>query len=337
MVQNRTTVKGDVVKKYLAKFPDTPLLTLAKTIYQDVPEVFKNVENARNVIRYYVGKYGKRNRRVITDDSFVKKEDGLFNPFALLPEPLTHFVDWSPVQIEKSLSLYVSDIHIPYYSRMALMLALETGYKRNANCIILAGDVIDFYTISRWQQDPRKRNLKEELDMTLEVLKLIRDNFKEADIFYMVGNHEERWDRWMTVKAPEALGLKYASFAEQIHAKEFNMQIISDKRFLQIGKLNIIHGHEFGGGTSSPVNPARTFFLKGKECSLGGHYHRTSEHVEKTMTDSVIGTWSAGCLCDLRPDYRPINPWNHGFAIIEKLDGDNFHVENMKIIKGRVY
>jgi len=333
----RTTIKGEIVKEYLDRFPGTPHLTLAKTIYQDNPEAFKDMRNVYDVVRYYRGKHGERDKENVTSREHVETEERSKSPFENLPEPMTHFADWSPMVVDSKRSLYLSDIHVPYYSRMAVLLALEHGYKHDCDCVILAGDTIDFYTISRWQTDPRKRDLQGELDMTIDILTLIRNNFGHADIFYMIGNHEERWDRYMSIKAPELLGNKYLSFAKQINAKELDIQIISDKRFLRIGKLNVIHGHEFGSGTASPVNPARTFFLKGKECAIGGHYHKTSEHVEKTMTDKVISTWSAGCLCDLRPDYRPINSWNHGFAEIEKIDDVNFHVDNYKIIKGKVY
>jgi hypothetical protein len=141
----------------------------------------------------------------------------------------------------------------------------------------------------------------------------------------------------MSLKAPELLNLPMADFSNLIEADRFGLEIVGDRRLIKIGKLNVIHGHEFGRTFASPVNPSRGLYLKGKECAICGHYHRTSEHAEKSMNDTVIGCWSTGCLCDLRPDYLPINKWNHGFAVIERLDKVNFHVDNKKIIKGRVY
>lgn len=51
----------------------------------------------------------------------------------------------------------------------------------------------------------------------------------------------------------------------------------------------------------------------------------------------VTGTWSTGCLCDLHPDYAPLNKWNHGFAFVEVFNGGKFEVQNLFISDGKVY
>jgi hypothetical protein len=169
-----------------------------------------------------------------------------------------------------------------------------------------------------------------------EILSTIRQAFPDAEIVYKVGNHEERWERYLRVKAPEIIGLEILNFAEIIKADSVGMTVVSDKRIVKIGKLNCIHGHEFGNTFASPVNPARGLYLKGKETSIGAHYHQTSSHSEKSMTDDITVCWSVGCLCDMRPDYRPINKWNHGLAVVTS-DGEQFHVENRRVINGKVY
>lgn len=194
----------------------------------------------------------------------------------------------------------------------------------------------DFYSMSFWMTDPRERKFGRELKMMRDFLGLVRDGFPDADIVYKIGNHEERYIRYMTVKAPELLSVSSFDFEEITHCNKYNVKVVGDKRIVKIGYLNAIHGHEFGKGTFSPVNPARTFFLKGKEHCIGAHFHQTSQHSEKTMNEDVIGCWSIGCVSDLHPDYRPINAWNHGFALVER-DGHKFEVSNKKIIDGKVY
>lgn len=48
--------------------------------------------------------------------------------------------------------------------------------------------------------------------------------------------------------------------------------------------------------------------------------------------------WSLGCLCDLRPDYRPFafTKWNHGAAVVNVSENGNFHVDAFTIINGKV-
>jgi hypothetical protein len=61
------------------------------------------------------------------------------------------------------------------------------------------------------------------------------------------------------------------------------------------------------------------------------HFHQTSEHTEPTISGEIITCWSVGCLCNLHPEYMPLNKWNHGFAEIYNEDGF-FNVKNRKII-----
>jgi len=104
---------------------------------------------------------------------------------------------------------------------------------------------------------------------------------------------------------------------------------------MKIGELYGIHGHEYIGGISAPVNPARGLFLRGKVSCFQGHNHQTSEHTEPTMSGKMITTWSIGCLSELHPAYMPLNKWNHGFAIID-TDGRNYEFRNKRIYKGEV-
>jgi len=104
-----------------------------------------------------------------------------------------------------------------------------------------------------------------------------------------------------------------------------------------MGHLNILHGHEFGRAISSPVNAARGLFLRANATALIGHFHHTSEHITKDMNGKMIGCFSTGCLCDLRPQYARYNKWNHGFAIVRQEEENYFHVNNVKIHNGKVF
>jgi hypothetical protein len=55
------------------------------------------------------------------------------------------------------------------------------------------------------------------------------------------------------------------------------------------------------------------------------------------MVDNIVACWTVGCLCELHPEYRPMNNWNNGFAIIEQLGEGEFLVDNKRVINGKVY
>ena len=57
-------LNGEIVKKYLKKFPNTPNLTLAKKIYKENSKLFTNVDSVRSLIRSYLGQAGQKNRKL---------------------------------------------------------------------------------------------------------------------------------------------------------------------------------------------------------------------------------------------------------------------------------
>ena len=234
--------------------------------------------------------------------------------------------------------LILSDLHIPFHERAPLIMALEYGYKHNIDSILLNGDFVDFYSCSHWQTDPRKRDFQNEINICRDILGYIRDGFPDAQIILKTGNHEERYYRYLAVKAPELLGVDKFELISIFGLDDCDVALVDDRRIIKFGKLSIIHGHEFGRTISSPVNPARGLYLRGKDTALCGHFHAASKHNEPNMNGKMTTCFSVGCLCDLHPDYSPINRWGHGFAIVDRIDEDGkFEVWNKDIIDGRIF
>lgn len=262
------------------------------------------------------------------------------NPFQALPEGLTDFQDWRAIEFNGPLrALILPDVHVPYHDRAALSLALEHGLRHKADFILFNGDFGDFFAVSHWEKDPRERDFQNEILTMREVLQVIRDSFPKAKLVWKDGNHEDRWDRYMKVRAPELLGVDEFTIPSILKFDELKIQHVSEMRPVRIGSLNVIHGHEYKGGgiASNPVNPARGFYLRGKVNCIGSHYHQTSQHSEKNLEGKVVSTWSTGCLSDLHPAYRPINSWNTGFSFVTVDRDGAFEVENRKILHNKVY
>jgi predicted phosphodiesterase len=260
---------------------------------------------------------------------------GIPNPFFL---PESDEVEWEPYVIPPSVTrlLILSDVHIPYHNVEAVTLALQYGKDKNVNGIMLNGDILDFYGLSTFEKDPRKRRFSDELEMGRQFLRVLRKEFEGVPIYYKLGNHCERYERYLRIKAPELLDVSEFRLDVLLKFGELGVELIDDKRIVKFGKLNIMHGHEFGKSVFSPVNPARGLYMRGKENCIAGHNHQTSSHVEPSMNGHVVNTWSTGCLCELHPAYMPINKWNLGFAYVEREEGEGFTVHNHTIINGRV-
>lgn len=333
--------KQKVIESLLDRFPDTPTATLAKKAFNENGLLFSSINNARCMIRYRRGTMGKKNRKQIAKDKqkyvtnnhkdFFKKD----NPFNLPPsEAESNEPHLLPLSIRRMLLL--SDIHFPYQDNKALTLALRYGMEKEVDTIYLNGDTIDFFQISRFIGDPRKPSIAHELDIVRNFLDTLRENFPNAKIYYKIGNHDVRLETYLFNKAPELLECTEFKLENLLQFGSRGITPISSKKIAKCGRLFILHGHEFVTSSFSPVNPARGFYMKAKANMIGGHHHQTSEHTENNLKQEPVTCWSTGCLCELTPDYMPINKWNHGFAYIEFKKDGSFKVENKRIIKGEI-
>lgn len=332
---SRQTLRGQVVTDYVKRFPTTEKLTLAKKIYKENQSLFSSVHNVRNMINYRKGSMGADNRKKIADKSMFKPLTNNTNPFAFLP--VSHADPFEPFEIKQGRVLIISDLHFPYQHNKAIESALKYGLKKKANCILINGDLIDFAGISRHEKDFRSRSINEEFESVRAFLKGLRGLFPKARIIFKYGNHDERWEKWLFLKAPEIFDCTDFQLEVLLKLGELKVEVVKDKRPIKIGKLTVLHGHELAGG-SGGVNPARGAFLKTLDSVLIGHFHKKSQHSETTMSGNVISVDSVGCLCGMNPIYMPINKWGHGFAYVRHfLKSGNYHLRNLQIIKGKVY
>lgn len=324
--------KTEIARQYREKYGmRMPTLTLARIMYKENIEVFKDVEDARSKLRYIEGKQGKLLRTHTKDKSFFMADERSKNPWKL---PESEESKYEPYLIKAKKLAVLSDIHVPYHSISALSCALDKIAEEKPDAILLNGDTIDFYGLSRFMKDPRKRSVAHELQALNEFLDVLQQF--EAKIIYKLGNHDERYEHYLMHKAPELLGIPEFRFENLLKAGERGMDVVGEKRVIKANKLNIIHGHEYPS-VFSPVNIARGLYMKGKVSAMQGHNHQVSEHTETDMNGEITTTWSLGCLCELNPAYMPLNRWSQGMAMVDLSDNrKDFEVRNYRIFKGKI-
>ncbi len=325
--------KIGIAREYRTKYGmQMPTLTLAKIMYKENKEAFNTVDHARTILRTIEGKSGTKMRKDIKDKSLYMTEERPKNPWKL---PESEETKYEPFIIKAKKLAVLSDIHIPYHSVAALSAALDFIQAEKPTAILLNGDTIDMYALSRFQKDPRKRSVAHELQATRDFLDVLSQF--GAKIYFKIGNHEERYENYLMRVAPELLGVREFELKHLLGLDARQIDLIADKRIIKANDLNIVHGHEFGQSIFSPVNIARGLFLRGKVTAMQGHNHSVSEHTESNMNGEITTTWSLGCLCELNPAYLPINKWAHGMAIVDLSDnGKDFHVRNYRIHKGKI-
>jgi predicted phosphodiesterase len=325
-------MRAQIAREYRKKFGmQMPTSALAKIMYDENVAAFKNFEDARSALRYIEGKHGKRQRKKVQNTEFFMQEHRSTNPYNL---PESEETDYKPHILQSKRLAVLSDIHVPYHSISALTAAFDLIKKEKPDTILLNGDLIDFYQLSRFMKDVRKRSVAHELKATNELLDVL--STFGAKIVYKLGNHDERLEHYLMLKAPELLGMQEFELQYLVKAKERGIDVIGGKRIIKANKLNIIHGHEYPS-VFSPVNIARGLYMKGKVSAMQGHNHQVSEHTEADMNGEITTTWSLGCLCELNPAYMPLNRWSQGMAMVDLSDnGKDFEVRNYRIYKGKI-
>jgi len=147
------------------------------------------------------------------------------NPLDLPPSQESNYKPYK-LPINHNNILLLSDIHVPYHNIQALTLALKYGLENEVNTVLLNGDIIDFYAISRFEKDPRKRNFGHEVLMTRQFLQTLRKLFPNAAIYYKCGNHDIRYEHYIMRNAPDLLGMNEFSFESLMKLDELNITFI---------------------------------------------------------------------------------------------------------------
>lgn len=329
--------KAEISRTYRALHPNMPTLKLARILYNENTLLFKNVEDARERLRYIEGKSGDKKRKKVMSTPFFKAEERPRNPYNL-PESHQEKRDAFKLPLGCNNILLISDLHIPYHDIDAITLALDYGVQQKVNTIFINGDLIDNHQASKFEKDPKKRSIKQEFDATKQFLVSLRATFPDAEIYWLKGNHCIRWEKFLLAKVREIWDDPYFQLEERLRLNEERIKILDDKLLVKAGKLAISHGHHIFKGIFTPVSPARGAWMRAKQSIIVGHLHRASHHPEIDLDGNVYSAWSTGCLCELRPDYSPlVSNSQHGFAhIIVETNGD-YTVKNYQIINGKLH
>jgi hypothetical protein len=316
----KQTKVGKEAQLLCKKFPKASTRSLARMLYDMMPQQFSNFESARTMIRNYRG-----------EKSHAVKKDNQVKHIII---PKSKNEDRENFKLSTGRWLILNDIHFPYHCEKSLDTALNYGLANGFNKVLINGDMLDMYKLSRFDKDPRKPSINEEFTMARDFLSSLNKHFDET--IYKIGNHEDRWEKWLISKAPELLDCDDFQLNVLLRFGEFQVKEVKTKQLIEAGNMIIAHGHELPA-TSGGVNPARTMFLKANTSIAVGHFHRTTTHVERNVKNHVTVTHSMACICHLSPEYLPYNNWNNGFGTIEIEASGEYEFHNKKIINGKIY
>lgn len=235
------------------------------------------------------------------------------------------------LRVLSSATVYVaSDIHFPYQDDKAIGAFLSAVKEGKPDIIVLNGDLLDFYKLSRFSKDPSGKNPEEEIEMCKNFLQKLRDTAgRNPRIYYTIGNHESRLRKYILDNAPMV-----ASLMDNV----FRLLKLEDYDIVGCGSLTINdtfvfeHGTRLGNKSGlAAIKELEAHYMSGAT----GHVHRLAKF--STLKSGKRFIWlETGCLCDLNPEYMLNADWEQGFGIVKFRDGKFFDAQVISIKDGEV-
>ena len=166
----------------------------------------------------------------------------------------------------------IPDTHHPYQDEEAIQKVLKFIKDYKPTKIIMLGDHVDFYALSRFDKDPERiTSLQGEIDSVQSLFKDLRKVFK-GDITYLEGNHEYRLIKYL-MRNPEISSLKNLNTVPALLGlKEYG---------IKYKKMEIIHSVIFKHGDivrRYSGYTARGEFENEGTSGISGHTHRIGSH-----------------------------------------------------------
>ena len=227
----------------------------------------------------------------------------------------------------------MNDLHIPFHDKKTLNAVFDFLEDFKPHQIVLCGDVLDFYELSRFDKNPnRKDTIQDELNQCRDIVNNLRKLCDE--LHFIKGNHEDRLRRFLwqnpslaslkVLELPSLLGLR----ENEYHDFEY---IYNDFRFTHGSMVRAESGQT-----------AKAELMKYGSSMAHGHTHRLGMYM-KTDARGTIAAYEMGCLCDTNPEYiNGIPNWQQGIGVYF-FDDNHFHCEQIPILKhkfiygGKIY
>ena len=305
--------KCDICRQYRDKYPGMQLRTLAKLIFSNESIYFKSIEDARQALKYVTGKNGERDRTFIPAED-VEPIAKSTTPFTI---PMPESEDLKPYKLPVGFNNFIlcGDIHVPNHRIKPIEAMIDYAQKHGKKQLIINGDLLDNTPFTRHFKKPMDgHDVRKSFDDAEQLLLYFKQFFDE--VYWLEGNHDFWYKRWLISKAPELFGDPHFDLETRLKLIEKRIHFIGQEFIVKAGDLSIVHGHMVMRGG---ILPARTLFNKMTTDSVCSHVHK-SDSFMGTLNGKQIRSYTTGCLCTLTPEYSPqISTCNHGFADIVVL------------------
>jgi predicted phosphodiesterase len=247
---------------------------------------------------------------------------------------------------EPRLAVILGDEQEPYSDPRLIEKVLAFLDRNYPDILIHLGDLMDFPTISRHKDDPAwAATVQECINAGYSRLYSYRDVLPEAEIVFMVGNHDERIRNELLLRAGRLFGIRPADWTTGEQASEaLGIPNLLHLDELGIDFVNPIGGYAHAQYKLSPELAVRHGWLTGEKTArktldrLGhsivvGHTH-SQQVTFKTVygineEPKIIQAVEAGTLAQVKNGLGyVVNPdWQQGFATAQIWEDGSFSLD----------
>jgi predicted phosphodiesterase len=222
----------------------------------------------------------------------------------------------------------LNDMHIPYHDMKSISKVFDFIADYKPDTLVLCGDIVDFYTLSHFNQNPGRRHLiQDEIDIFTNMFSTFNAEVSGCEKIFIQGNHEYRLINSLWAN-PGLFGARCLDITTLLN--------LNDLGFEYQAYNKIIRGFEFTHGkyvrNFSSYTAKAEYDFRGSS-GMSGHTHRLGAYY-KTTRQGSDGWFENACLCNLNPEYiKGVPNWIQGFSTVTFFD-DQFLVNQIPIIKG---
>ena len=231
-----------------------------------------------------------------------------------------------------------SDFHSEDTDPFALEVFLDVIKRTQPEYIVLNGDVLDFQAVGKWAKPPNKLlNLQDEIDWVKEnILRPVRELAPDADISFVIGNHEYRLVRFLADCAPSLASLRSLSFNELIGLDELEISLVHNNSFLAPNEPDKRKAYNQNWrvyenyyvvthGTFCGQNAAYRELSRWQLSGSSGHVHRP-QFVSAPTLNNPDACWMITGMMAKAPEHgqdfvQGCNTWTTGFGFVTLSNG----------------
>jgi UDP-2,3-diacylglucosamine pyrophosphatase LpxH len=212
------------------------------------------------------------------------------------------------------------DAHIPFHHRAVIQEFLRLIKAEKPTHVVLTGDMVDMYNLSRYLKDPLCHTTEFELVELQKLFTSLRKASPKGKIYYLEGNHEERPIKYLFRNAPAVLAMNVLNIPKFLKLKKYGIKWVSHREELRIDGILYTHGHKTVTVAGGSVRAMQMSF---REDMVMGHCHRLAHiYTEAGNPDrsQIVGV-EAGFLGDKKGtgfSYVSRANWCNGAVVIDK-------------------